>query len=106
MKSPNSITAFLGPSFLTVSELFRFSSFQRKLAAPWLAAMFGTLDQPLRVVQAVSYVCALARPTARPFSGYVLLARLRAHPRINIRSSDSDAKWDGNIPVQNSTILS
>ena len=106
MKSPNSITAFLGPSFLTVSELFRFSSFQRKLAAPWLAAMFGTLDQPLRVVQAVSDVCALADQQPVRFRGYVLLARLRAHPSINIRSSDSATKWDGSIPVQNSTVLS
>ena len=68
MKSPNSITAFLGPSFLTVSELFRFSSFQRKLAAPWLAAMFGTLDQPFMGCSS-GFLCMCAgRPTARPFS--------------------------------------
>ena len=97
-KSPNSITAFLGPSFLTVSELFRFSSFQRKLAAPWLAAMFETLDQPLTVLQAVSYVCALADQQPVRFRGYVLLARSRAHPRINTGSPDSDTKWDEKHP--------
>ncbi|SDZ99779.1 hypothetical protein SAMN05216411_103238 [Nitrosospira multiformis] len=93
-KSPNSITAFFGPSFLTVSELFRFSSFQRKLAAPWLAAMFETPDQSF-TGSSSGFLCMCAgRPAARPFSRVRPACALESASKNQFRSPDSDTTWN------------